>query len=173
MLNLDFGSDDSVLDWAGTIADKYPDRHIILLTHDYLDTDNTWRGSVNPSDPTLPHNHNPTLNNGLQVWQKFVRTHQNVQFTYSGHVINTMSPSQPWATGSLVSTNQAGRSVYQTLVNFQTFSPGGQGYLRLVRVYPGDNRVESLTYSPYTGSYLTDPGNQYTFSDVDLGTWTQ
>jgi hypothetical protein len=172
VLNLDFGAADPVLVWAGRVLDAHPSRHVLLLTHDYLGTDNAWRGTTHLDDPTLPHHHAAGLNDGVQIWQKLVRRHPNVQLTLNGHVVQTVGPTEPWAVGRLVSQDDAGRSVYQVLTNFQTYSPGGQGYLRLFRFYPAQRRVEALTYSPYTHTYLRDDRNRFGFTDVDLGSWS-
>ena len=171
VLNLDFGAKDDVLAWAGKVVDQYPHRHVIMLTHDYLGTDGNLRGTTNPADGTLPHHHNPTWNDGLQMWQKFVRRHANVQFTLNGHVIQTVSPDKPWSVARLVAPNDAGRPVYQTLTNFQTFKGGSQGYLRLFRFHPAQGQVQVRTYSPSLNASLTDDGNQFTYDRVDLGAW--
>jgi hypothetical protein len=171
VLNLEFGAPDRVLDWAGRVVDAHPARHVLLLTHDYLGQDNELRGRVDRDDRTLPHNYNPTLNNGIDIWRAFVRKHPNVQFTFNGHVNTPISDRQPYSVGRLVSENDAGSSVYQVLTNYQTFRPGGRGYLRLVRFYPAANKVTVSTYSPHTNTSLTDRDNDFQFRNVDLGTW--
>ncbi len=171
VLNLDFGPTSGELAWAGRVAAKYPHRHILLLTHDYLGTDGLLRGVSNPEDKTLPHNHNPAWNDGLQIWQKFVKLHPNVQFTLNGHVIQTVSAEEPWSVARLVAPDDAGRPVFQMLMNFQTTYPGGQGYLRLLRFYPRANQVRATTVSPYGAAELTDDRNQFTLDGADLGAW--
>lgn len=205
VINIDFGASDPVLAWAGRVVDKYPHRHVIMLTHDFLGTDGNLRGAAElaaqtgtgdpgdpdpdptdpdptdpePEDPTLPHTHNPAWNDGVQMWDKFVRHHANVQFVLNGHVIQKVSPDQPWAVARRVTPNDAGKNVYQVLTNFQTWNGGGNGYLRLFRFYPRQGKVEVRTFSPWqaedatlkTPPYLTDDGNQFTFEGVDLGAW--
>ena len=92
VLNLDFGASDAVLAWAGQVADAHPSRHVVVITHDYLGTDNMWRGATDREDRTLPHNYNPSLNDGVDMWNEFVRLHPNVQFVLNGHVIQRVSP---------------------------------------------------------------------------------
>ena len=170
VVNLEFGADDAKLAWAGTIADKYPTRHVLLLTHDYLSEKNAHRGS-DPADLYLPKNYHPTMNNGIDMWTELVSQHPNIQFVFNGHVIAPVSSTQNYSVGRLVSTNQAGRPVYQVLTNYQTLAPGGQGYLRIFRFYPSLGKVAVTTYSPYQKTGLTDPLNKFTFLDVDLGSW--
>ena len=172
VLNLQFGARDDVLAWAGQVADRYPDRHAILLTHDYLGANGLVRGpDVAGGTNALPTQYNPSLNDPTAIWTKFVKTHPNVQFTLNGHVIDPTSPTEPWSTARLVSTNDAGRPVYQTLTNYQTYGGTGLGYLRLFRFYPAEGRVTVTTFSPAQNTYLTDPDDQFSFEDVDLGRW--
>ena len=168
VLNLEFGADDGKLAWAAGIADRYPRRHVLLLTHDYLSQKNRHRG-IDPADDYLPKSYFPTLNNGVDIWEKLVRSHPNIQFVFNGHVIEPVRPTSSYAVGRLVSTNQAGRPVYQMLANYQTLSPAGQGYLRLLRFSPSTGRVSVTTYSPYQNTSLTDGLNEFTFSGVNLG----
>lgn len=57
------------------------------------------------------------------------------------------------------------------LTNYQTFNGGGEGYLRLFRIYPRQGRVEVRTFSPYRHDSLTDAGNEFAFDGVDFGAW--
>ena len=169
VLTLDFGAPDDVLAWAGRVADAHPLRHVVVVTHDYLGTDNAWRGATDREDKTLPHNNNPSLNDGVDMWNEFVRLHPNVQFVLNGHDIHPVSTTEPWAAGRLVSDNDAGRKVFQMLSNYQSVGPGGAGYLRLLTFRPETGQVSVSTYSPYTRNHLTDDRNQFTLDGVDLG----
>ena len=172
IINLEYGAPDDVLAWARTTAARYPDRHAMMLTHDYLGEDNNHRG-VDPTDLYLPKTDDATRNNGVDIWNGFVRRESNVQFTFNGHVITPKSDAWPhdFSVGRLVSENDAGRPVYQTLTNYQSWRPAGLGYLRMFKVYPAESRVDVLTYSPYENSFLRDPLNQFSYTDVDLGSW--
>ena len=63
--------------------------------------------------------------------------------------------------GRLASRNDAGGIVHQLAVNYQTGNLGGEGYLRLLEFRPDGKTVQIKTYSPYLGTYLADPQNQY------------
>ncbi len=166
VLNLEFGAPDPVLRWAGAMADAHPHRHVVMLTHDYLGK-TTWR---RPGNRNLPTALNPGLNNGIDIWREFVKRHRNVQFTFNGHVI-VPNPGTLYSVGRLVSRNDAGRRVFQTLTNYQKFDPGGRGYLRLFRFYPSQRKVTVRTFSPYLQTYLDDPLNKFTYTSVNLGNW--
>jgi hypothetical protein len=171
ILNLQFGAPDDVLDWAAGVVDRHPGRHVLLLTHDYLGSDNLVRGPDVPGGSNdLPSYDNPGLNDPTAIWEKFVSVHPNVQFVFNGHVIDPTSPTEPWSVGRLVSANSAGRSVFQTLTNYQTYQKG-LGYLRLFRFYPSEGTVSVTNYSPFQDTYLTDPDDQFSYTGVDLGSW--
>ena len=170
VINLEFGADDRRLAWAGQVADRYPGRHVLLLTHDYLSEKNALRGS-DPADLYLPTSYYASMNDGVDMWQELVRRHPNIQMVLSGHVIAPVSSTTPYSVGRLVSTDLAGRSVYQTMANYSRWSPAGRGYLRLLRFSPSRRTVAVTTYSPYENASLTDGRNRFTFSGVDLGAW--
>jgi len=51
--------------------------------------------------------------------------------------------------------------VHQVLVNYQMRRQGGQGYLRLMRFVPRENKVYCKSYSPVLDRYKEDPENQF------------
>jgi hypothetical protein len=173
ILNLQFGAPDPVLGWAAGIVDRHPRRHVLVLTHDYLGSNNLVRGPGVPGGSNnLPSTDNPSLNDPTEIWAKFVKLHANVQFVFNGHVIDPTSPSEPWSVGRLVSTDTAGRSVFQTLTNYQTYQKG-LGYLRLFRFYPAEGKVTVTSYSPFQDIYLTDSDDQFSYTGVALRGWSR
>lgn len=161
ILVLEFGPRNATVAWANSILAQYPDRRAILLTHAYLYDDGTrhdWaakgvRQAWNPHTYSVHWDPDGT-NDGQELWDKLVRLHPNVVWTLNGHVSND-------GLGRLASTNDFGRTVVQTCVNYQMRALGGEGYLRLMEFRPDGKTVQIKTYSPYTGTYLTDPQNQF------------
>jgi hypothetical protein len=168
VMSLEYGAPSNVLAWAGSVVDSFPSHHVMLLTHDYLGQHNRLRGGKN--DTTLPSHSHPRRENGRGIWRRFVNRHPNVQFTFSGHVATPVSPAQPWSAGRLVSKNLSGRSVYQTLSNYQNYN-SGNGYLRLYKFYPAAQTVEVETYSPYQKTFMRDRRNQFKYTGVHLWDW--
>ena len=169
VLSLEFGPTDDVLEWANKAAAQYPSKHVMMLTHDYLGQDNRVRGVSPTTERNLPSSYNPSANDGIDIWNKFVRLNANVEFAFNGHVITPTNSGLSYSVGQLVSTNDGGHQVYQTLANYQSLRPAGQGYLRLMKFFPSQHKVTVTTYSPYLRAYLTDDLNQFTYSGVDLG----
>lgn len=170
VLTLEFGPRESVLKWAGKIADQYPDRVIIVNTHAYLYSDSTrqtgkdyWRPQAYGIGRDSAEN---AVNDGEQIWEKLIKNHANIRFVFSGHVLNT-------GVGSLVSVNDAGFPVYQFLANFQEGVKGsingGNGFLRILKVDLKKNTISVKTYSPFTDEYNELAAHQFLFRDVHLG----
>ncbi len=170
VIALEFGPRKKVLDWANQLVADHPHRRVIVLTHNYLYTDDTL---VGPGDTWNPHDYglcssvsdpNEVCNDGEEMWTNFVKLHENISFVFCGHILND-------GTGKLVSTGDNGNQVYQMLANYQTTDPnGGNGFLRIVTFYPSMQMVEVKTYSPYVDLYKTEPDQQFEFLNVDLTT---
>lgn len=81
MLTLDMGPSDEVLEWANKVVSDHPDYNVIVSTHVYLYHDGT----------TLDVNDNAAaskcggINDGDDIWDKFVKKHKNIVLVLSGH----------------------------------------------------------------------------------------
>ena len=177
VLALEFGPRDQVLAWADTVAESFADRHIIVVTHAYMYSDDTLHGSspshlFNPSG--LPVNNLPGgTNDGQEMWDKFVRKHHNISFVFSGHII--VDGTNDDGTGQLVSVGDNGNLVYQMLANYQRDEFGElstDGYLRIIEFDRPDPEelwtVSVDTYSPFLDLSRTEPDESFVFEDVDL-----
>ncbi len=169
ILSLEFGPRNKVLDWASGIIEKHPKHKVIINTHAYLYSDDTRMGE-GKGHKWLPQNYAigkdigpDAVNNGEKIWDKLVKNYANIMFVFSGHVLND-------GTGKLISKGIHGNKVYQMLANYQGgvegTEKGGNGFLRLVTIDPGNSTVSVKTYSPYTDKYKTEPDQQFTFENV-------
>ena len=165
---LEFGPRNEVLDWANQVVTNHPHRRVIVVTHNYMYSDDTL---VGPGDSWNPHNYGlcagatgpEACNDGEEMWANFVKLHENMSFVFSGHTLND-------GTGTLVSTGDHGNKVYQMLANYQFEANGGNGYLRVVTFCPDQQEITVQTYSPYLDRYRTEPDQQFEFLNVDLTT---
>ena len=171
VIALEFGPRVKVLDWANTVVTNHPNRRVIIVTHNYMQNDDTRVGTGEGGNP-----HNYALcssatgleacNDGEEMWTNFVKLHENISFVFSGHITGD-------GVGTLVSTGNNGNKVYQMLADYQRpvgGIDGGGGYLRIVTFCPVQQKVSVQTYSPYLDRYDTAPDQQFEFLNVDLTT---
>lgn len=56
-----------------------------------------------------------------------------------------------------VSKGVNGNKVYEMLANYQTGVKGGNGFLRIMPIDPGEQKISVKTYSPCIDQYITCP----------------
>jgi len=135
VFHFQYAPSDDVLAWANATISNYPNRRVIVVTHDYLGTDGS------------------RSTNGEAIWQKFVKPHADQIFlVLGGH-----------ATAEARRTDIVdGHVVYQLLADYQSRSNGGNGWLRILRFSPVEDKIYVKTYSPYLNSYETDSDSEFT-----------
>jgi hypothetical protein len=160
IIALEWAPRNEAIEWANRVLAKYPHRRAILVTHAYLYNDNTRYdfAAKKRSQKWSPYEvrSNWPINDGEQLWQKLVRKNRFV-LTCSGHVLGD-------GLGFLSSKNDRGKTVQQMLVDYQTRTLGGEGYLRILEFLPDGKTVHAKSYSPLYDRYLTDPDNQFAFT---------
>ena len=67
--------------------------------------------------------------------------------------------------GKLISKGDHGNWIFQIGTNYQWEENGGNGYLRLLKFYPEENKVEVRTYSPYLNQFKITSADNFT---IDL-----
>lgn len=147
---LEFYPRDAVLTWATSIANANPDAKVILVTHSFVLTDGTRVDKCDNNDMS-----NAPGNPGEAVWEKFLSHIPGATLAVSGHLVKTHSA---WTNG----LGDNGNLVTQIFTNFQNWTNGGNGYLRILKFRPSINKIEVYTYSTYLKSYLTDGEDQFT-----------
>lgn len=171
ILALEFGPRDTVLTWAASIIEQHPKHKVIINTHAYLYSDDT-RMSKERDHKWLPQTYGvgkdtgkEAVNNGQQIWDKLVSIYPNILFVFSGHVLND-------GAGALVSEGKHGNKVYQMLANYQGGVEGtvngGNGFLREITIDTHEGTISVKTYSPYINEYKTDPGQQFSYKNVQF-----
>ncbi len=133
---------DNVLEWANTTIHDYPDRRVIITTHDYLKTDGN-RSAI-----------------GEGIWEGFIKYHTpQIFLVLCGH-------NSREARSTDTST---GYNVHQLMANYQSDVNGGNGLLRLLEFRPAENKIFVRTFSPYLNSYETDSDSQFTLDYIMTG----
>jgi hypothetical protein len=160
VVSLEFGPRDEVLLWADAIVKQYAPIPAMIVTHAYLYDDNTRYDHVmRPDQSWNPHSYpigaTPgAVNDGEEMWQKLVLPNSNIRFVFCGHVIND-------GVGRLTSTRPDGSVVHQVLSDYQGYTMGGNGFLRIMQFFPQDHAVHIRTYSPFTDQFKTDGDNDF------------
>ena len=138
----------SAVAWAKSIVSSNTDKEVIVVTHSYLFYDGTTVDECDTSDMDGD-------NNGALLWTRLLSQFHNVSVVLSGHITKKFT-----ARRSDVGVN--GNFVHQIFANWQDWTNGGNGYLRIMHFSPSNNSIDVKTYSPYTKLNLTDSGNQFT-----------
>ncbi|WP_339647721.1 metallophosphoesterase [uncultured Salegentibacter sp.] len=169
VLSLEFGPRNKTIKWADEMIEKYSQHNFIIVTHAYVYEDSTLHDS---EDWWLPENYGigkdageEAPNNGAQLWEKLIKKHENISMVFSGHILKS-------GVGTLVSEGENGNKVYQMLANYQKgvegSENGGNGFLRIIKVNPENQRIEVKTYSPWLDEFKKEKEQNFTFENIQL-----
>jgi len=150
VMALEFAPRDAVLEWANEVVDMFPDRLVLVVTHNYL--------VANQRMPTLGGDYGLGSSpdgaaTGEEIWQEFVKDHQNIMCIFCGHILQE--------SGYLESRGTYGNTVFQMMANFQMNTMGGEGFLRIVTFDMDEGTFDVRTYSPYLDEYRTEPEHRF------------
>ncbi|WP_257670360.1 metallophosphoesterase [Parapedobacter tibetensis] len=146
VIALEFCPRMGAINWAGDIAARYDDYNVILLTHYHL----------NPRGEIVQNNAGYGDFSPQTVFDRLIKTHPNIRFVLSGHVMRSALK---------IDTREDGTNVYQLLQNYQNDDHGG-GYLRLLHFDIGKGTVEATMYSPFYDK--NDDGSRYALEGVEF-----
>jgi hypothetical protein len=98
-----------------------------------------------------------SVNDGQELWDEFVKKHENFKFVFNGHVLGD-------GTGKRATLGNNGNVVHQILANYQFNAEGGQGDFRVLEFKADGETVVVRTYSPSLDRYNTAPDQQFTLN---------
>jgi hypothetical protein len=125
VLSLEYSPPADALKWANALVARHPMHRVLVNTHSYL-------------------NVNEFSREGKPIWEEFVRKHPNIFLVVSGHL----------SVGRRTDTGDNGNKVFQLLANYQGHRRGGNGWLRILRFIPDEDRIEVSTYSTFLNRYM-------------------
>ena len=135
ILHLQYDPNEDILAWANTTVENYPNRRVIITTHNYLSPSGE-RSSV-----------------GENIWNKFIRYHTDQIFlVLCGHNVRETRNTD----------TSTGYNVHQLMANYQNDVNGGNGLLRILEFCPAESKIHVKTFSPYTNSYESDADSEFT-----------
>jgi hypothetical protein len=128
--------DAEVLAWANEVLRTNAQRRAIVVTHNMGNTET----------PVVFSAQGATLYHAL-------KTNANLFLMLGGHVTGE---------GRRVDTFN-GRRVHTLVQDYQGWTNGGNGYLRILEFSPSNNLVIAQTYSPWADEYQTGPNSEFWF----------
>jgi hypothetical protein len=131
-------------DWANSVLQYYSNYKAIVVTHGYIDTKGNYTDSSSVS--------------GVEIWQNIVDPNSNVVAVFCGHIHGEYNAAV---------TSEHGNTVENVLFDTQSDPNGGDGWLRLYKFYPSQNKVMAVTYSPYLNQYDTSITGKFDF-ELDM-----
>ena len=146
-------TDPDFIAWANEICKAYPDRNVVLCTHEYLLPSGVYSGD-----------------RAQVIWDKIVVPNENVVMVLCGH--------NEGVCDQLKQVGDSDRYVLEILADYQFSELGvgpqhvengctcdGEGYVRLMS-FTDAGQVISTTYSPKAASFGVDPYNFFpSYSD--------
>jgi hypothetical protein len=147
LLSIEFAPRVEVLDWANKVVSEHKDCGTIVVTHSYTYSDDSRMNfKMNP----LKYNENNTDRD--EMWERFVSRHSNIFLVLSSHY---------FAVRHETSISDNGNRVHQVMTCYLDDEHKPQGWLRIIRFFPEQGRIQFRTYSPVLDRYLTDEQNQF------------
>ncbi|MFA5364463.1 MAG: metallophosphoesterase [Candidatus Bathyarchaeia archaeon] len=138
IFHLQYDPSDAVLLWADKVIDKYPDRRVIVSTHEYMGAH---------FFPSL------TLEIGETIWNKLVKLNGDQIFlVLCGHLSLEQQRTD---------TTVDGYNIYQMVSDYQDRENGGDGWLRILTFSPLQEKIFVKTYSPYLDEYEQDANSEF------------
>lgn len=153
------------LGWANSVLKRYPDIPTIVTTHSYM-----WDRVGAEGHAPIVEDNEEIGSSGVTIFEDLIKPNPQVFMTLSGNYHR--GPEGNNGEWQQVSTNDAGLPVYEMLANYQTYTNGGDGWLRLLEFLPaggagGLDRIRVKTYSPTLDAYRTGERSQF-FYDLDF-----
>jgi len=152
-LHMDMDAPDQDLTWAAGVLTAHPKVLTMVTTHNYLaETGGSgiYGSGTGQRGYTAQANigtwgDRPDTNRPLDVFNAIVKPFNQVYMVICGHM---------FATYNLQKTNNAGKTVHEVVVDWQSLPNGGNGFLRIMEFRPAQNQIYNTSYSPYLGRYV-------------------
>jgi hypothetical protein len=139
LINLDYNPTTAELDWAKGLLTTYSSRRAIVESHNQLSLTDGWSN---------------------QAVYTALKDHANLFLLLSGHLSTTTDGA-----AKRTDTGDLGQTIYSVLQDYQGWSTVDNGYLRIYRFSPADDKIYMTTYSPTLNAYeTTDPDGTLTLA---------
>lgn len=130
------------LDWGDQVLATNQNRRAIIITHSFGNTATPVRFSAQ----------------GAAIYNK-LKHHTNVFMMLAGHVTGAGSREDTYN----------GNTIRTFVSDYQGWTNGGNGFMRLMTFSPKNNQVVVQTYSPWVNEYRTESIHEF-FFDYNMAT---
>jgi hypothetical protein len=141
VIALEFYPRQKAVEWARGVMAAHPTALVIVTTHAFLKPD-----GLRPVRPAVD-GYSPE-----DLWNSLVKEAPNVIAVVSGHFANAARRTD---------LGTGGNRIPQMLSNYQWYSEGGSGYLRILTIDPARRTIDVRTYSPYLNHELVDDASRF------------
>lgn len=125
--------DAAVLEWADGLLKTHFNRRAIVVTHYLLETTAAWGVQ------------------GQAIYNA-LKANPNLFLMLCGHNHGEARRTDVYSDNT----------VHTLLADYQSYTAGGNGYLRILEFDPDQNQIRVQTYSPWVELYETDSASQFT-----------
>lgn len=157
IVHLECNAPDDVLAWADGVLKGHRDRMAVISTHMYL-------GGIEKKGAKEPQGrmrwkkvHGDQGNTPQQLWEKSFSKYPNVFLILCGDQSASITHHQ-------ISVGEHGNQVHEVLMDYPRDSDDSD-WVRLLRFYPGEGRIEVLTYSPAQDRLCESAGHKIARED--------
>ena len=143
MFALEFGPRDEVLDWVSEVLKQYPNKKAIISTHSYYTRD----GQLTTFEAQKYGGYFKDGNEGIDIWNKLVKKHENIVLVNCGHSMGTQSQQHE-------SLNKFGGKVVQIMADPSSMVkwPDDNGLI-MIFAFTNEGTMHTYYYSPYKDMY--------------------
>lgn len=127
--------------WAYNLLGTYSTRKAIIVSHMGLETGNPAPWATTGSTYEQAH-----------VLYDRIKPRKNVVMMLSGH----------WTGEGYRQDTYAGNTIRSYMSDYQNWTNGGNGYMRLIKISLDNFTISTKTYSPYLNTWQTDSDSQFT-----------
>jgi len=131
LINLQYDPTAAMLDWADALLKANTGRRAIVVSHSILNVNNTFTSE------------------GTGIFNA-LKDNSNLFLMLCGHMHSASDGAAYCA-----ETGDDGNTIHIMLADYQDYPNGGNGYLRILRFSPADDRIYATTYSTYIDQHIT------------------
>lgn len=170
IMGLEFYPTDSALAWAQNIYDSVtaadPTRMFWITTHAYITAFGDY--AVDSTSAGTAAYGLTADNDGLEMWNKFLRKNKNIKIVTNGHFRRTAGNEGP-SFQHFTDVGDNGNLIHQFCYDNQQDNLGGDGYFMRIKFSPATGTATTYFYSNYLNTFDSRlPSFTFDFAGLDV-----